>query len=87
MVKKSMSSNSRRKDINCTILEIVEQHGTETNKLLYSQLNRKFPDLEPCEFSAAIDQLQTLEMMTSFDGGHDRVFVITRKGACALVQR
>lgn len=82
-----MPSKTLKKEIRYTILEIVEQHGTETNDLLYCRLKREYPDLCPHEFSDAINQLQTLEMLTSFDGGHDWIFEITREGICALAKQ
>ena len=79
-----MEQKSRKKRIGRTILEMLEKRGTVANDLLYSRIEKKYPDLTAREFSASIEQLETLELIASFDAGYDIRYEITRKGVCFL---
>ena len=63
---------------------MLEKRGTVANDLLYSQLESEYPDLRAREFADSIEQLETLELIESFDAGYDIRYEITRKGVCSL---
>lgn len=79
-----MEQTSRKKRIGHTILEMLEKRGTMANDLLYSRIEKEYPDLRAREFTESIEQLETLELIASFDAGYDVRYEITRKGVCFL---
>lgn len=78
------NDGDRTREIGYYSLELLDKQGSLTSSLLYSRLDDKF-DLAVNEFAPVMDQLRTLELIGSFDGGHATVFEITRKGVCELV--
>lgn len=76
--------NQRAKNIARTALRIVEKHGTITNSVLFSRIEREHSDLGGREYSEAVTQLRELNFVRSFDAGYDTMFEITRQGVCRL---
>lgn len=74
----------RTKDIARTALETIEKHGTITNSVLFSHIDREYPDVDGREYSTALTQLRELNLVRSFDGGHGRIHEVTRQGVCML---
>ncbi len=77
-------SKKRNKDIARTVLETVEKHGSITNSVLFSRINREYSDVDGREYSTAITKLRELNLVRSFDGGYDRIHEVTRQGSCML---
>lgn len=74
----------RTKDIARTALLIIDKHGTVSNKVLFSRIEREHSDVGGREYSTALTQLRELNLVRSFDGGYDRIHEITRQGVCTL---
>jgi hypothetical protein len=77
-------SQQRIKDIAQTALRTVEKNGTITNSVLFSRIEREHSDLGGRVYSDALNQLRELNLVRSFDGGHDRIHEITPQGVCML---
>lgn len=74
----------RTKDIARTALETIEKHGTITNSVLFSRIEREHSGLGGREYSTALTQLRELNFVHSFDAGYDTMFEVTRQGVCRL---
>ncbi len=83
---KLMNSDSRQKQIGYTILETVDRHGTISNTVLFSRVEREFPDVDGREYADALTQLRELNLLHSFDGGYDRIHEVSRQGSCMLAR-
>jgi len=81
------TSDSRRRELEKYILEVVDRRETIAGDLLYARVKAEFGDVGGREYSAVMDNLRELGMVETFDSGYDDRHRITRDGVVWLVEQ